>query len=119
MTSEKVGLQGEAHKLPKRGLSEKTCQKYKIYRDGDYLRHYYYSKDGLLLGCKVKTKDKQFWYEGDSDGSFSASIYGLLQENESSSQKVNLMQLPAHKFNPRGLWLVYQRALRLPKGYSK
>lgn len=70
MTSEKVGLQGEAHKLPKRGLSEKTCQKYKIYRDGDYLRHYYYSKDGLLLGCKVKTKDKQFWYEGDSDGSF-------------------------------------------------
>ena len=60
-----VSLSGEARKLSSRGLSQKTCQKYKIYRDGDYLRHYYYSKDGVLLGCKVKTKDKDFWYEGD------------------------------------------------------
>jgi twinkle protein len=65
-----VSLLGEARKLDKRGLSEQTCKKYKIHRDGDYLRHYYHSKDGVLLGCKVKTKDKQFWYEGDSDGSF-------------------------------------------------
>ena len=65
-----VSLAGEARKLTNRGLSQKTCQKYKIYRDGDYLRHYYYSKDGVLLGCKVKTKDKDFWYEGDTDGSF-------------------------------------------------
>ena len=65
-----VSLLGEARKLDKRGLSQKTCQRYKIHRDGDYLRHYYHSKDGVLLGCKVKTKDKQFWYEGDSDGSF-------------------------------------------------
>ena len=66
----KVTLQGEARPLKGRGLSEQTCQKYKIYRDGDYLRHYYYSKDGVLLGCKVKSKDKTFWYEGDTDGSF-------------------------------------------------
>ena len=65
-----VSLQGEARPLRSRGLTEKTCQKYKIYRDGDYLRQYYYSKDGLLLGCKVKSKDKEFWYEGDTDGSF-------------------------------------------------
>jgi len=65
-----IALIGEARKLPKRGLSEKTCQKYKIYRDGDTLRHYYHSKDGALLGCKVKSKDKTFWYEGESDGSF-------------------------------------------------
>ena len=66
----KVSLQGEARALKSRGLSEKTCQRYKIYRDGEYLRHYYHSKDGVLLGCKVKTKDKDFWYEGESDGSF-------------------------------------------------
>ena len=51
---------GSAQALKARGLSQKTCQKYKIYRDGDYLRHYYYSATGALLGCKVKTKDKQF-----------------------------------------------------------
>jgi twinkle protein len=66
----RVTLLGEARALKTRGLSQKTCQKYKIYRDGDYLRHYYYSATGALLGCKVKTKDKQFWYEGDTDGSF-------------------------------------------------
>ena len=71
-TKGKITLQGEARALPKRGLSQKTCQKYKIYRDGDFLRHYYYSKTGSLLGCKVKSKDKSFWYEGDSDGSFYA-----------------------------------------------
>ena len=65
-----MSLQGEARTLRSRGLTEKTCQKYKIYRDGELLRHYYHSKDGVLLGCKVKTKDKDFWYEGDTDGSF-------------------------------------------------
>ena len=65
-----ISIQGEARALKKRGLSVKTCQKYRIYRDGDYLRHYYYSSTGALLGCKVKTSDKQFWYEGESDGSF-------------------------------------------------
>jgi twinkle protein len=65
-----MSLQGEARALRRRGLTEKTCQKYKIFRDGENLRHYYYSKDGVLLGCKVKTKDKDFWYEGDTDGSF-------------------------------------------------
>ena len=70
MTTNRVSLQGEPRPLKSRGLSEKTCQRYKIYRDGEYLRQYYHSKDGVLLGCKVKTKDKEFWYEGDTDGSF-------------------------------------------------
>ena len=30
-------LEGSAIKLPKRGLSQATCEKYKIYRDGDKL----------------------------------------------------------------------------------
>ena len=61
-----VHLQGSATNLKKRGLSEKTCEKYKIYRDGDVLRFYYFTSDGVLQGAKVKTKQKVFTYEGVS-----------------------------------------------------
>ena len=63
-------LQGSAQRLSKRNLSEKVCQQYKIYRDGSVLRFYYHSTDGELLGCKVKTKSKNFTYEGITDGTF-------------------------------------------------
>ena len=61
-----VHLQGAAQRLQKRGLSEKTCQLYKIYREGDLLRFYYFTNDGVLQGAKIKTKDKIFKYEGTS-----------------------------------------------------
>ena len=61
-----VHLQGAAQRLQKRKLSEKTCQLYKIYRDGTLLRFYYFKNDGVLRGAKVKTKDKIFKYEGTS-----------------------------------------------------
>ena len=48
----------------------KVCQQYKIYRDGSVLRFYYHSTEGELLGCKVKTKSKNFTYEGITDGTF-------------------------------------------------
>ncbi len=41
-----IGYLGTAKKLPKRGLSEATCEKYKIYRDGDKLRFHYHDRDG-------------------------------------------------------------------------
>jgi twinkle protein len=63
-----VHLQGSAERLQKRKLSEKVCQKYKIYRDGQILRFYYHTRDGLLKGCKVKTKSKDFSYEGETPG---------------------------------------------------
>ena len=65
-----VYYQGAPQRLKNRGLSESTCQRYKIYRDGSVLRFYYHSPNGQLLGCKVKTKDKSFTYEGETDGSF-------------------------------------------------
>jgi twinkle protein len=65
-----VELKGSAERLQKRKISEKTCQKYKIYRDGDKLRFYYHDEDGIVKGAKVKTKDKQFKYEGESTGTF-------------------------------------------------
>ena len=69
MTSN-VQLQGSAQRLQKRKLSEKTCELYKIYKDGTRLRFHYFSRDGVLLGSKLKTKDKTFTYEGDTHGCF-------------------------------------------------
>jgi len=65
-----ASYKGEPVRLKNRNLDQSTCQKYRICKDGDQLRFHYYSNDGRLLGAKVKTKDKQFKYEGDSDGTF-------------------------------------------------
>jgi len=66
--SSNVYLKGSAERLPKRNLSEKVCQHYKIYRDGDVLRFHYFNDAGVLSGCKVKTKNKIFTYEGETPG---------------------------------------------------
>ena len=66
--STNVQLQGSAERLQKRGISEKVCQQYKIYRDGDVLRFHYFDNAGVLHGCKVKTKGKVFTYEGEVPG---------------------------------------------------
>ena len=64
---------GFAQRLAKRNLSEKTCEKYKIYKDGDVLRMYYHDANGSPIGAKVRTKNKVFSYEGESNGLFSVS----------------------------------------------
>ena len=61
-----VQLSGYAQRLEKRKLSQKTCSLYKIFRDGEVLRFPYFTSDGVLQGCKVKTKKKIFKYEGVS-----------------------------------------------------
>jgi twinkle protein len=66
--STNVRLQGSAERLQKRNISEKVCQQYKIYRDGDVLRFHYFDDAGTLRGCKVKTKNKIFTYEGETPG---------------------------------------------------
>jgi len=63
-----VRLQGSAERLQKRRISEKVCQQYKIYRDGDTLRFHYFDDAGVLRGCKLKTKGKVFRYEGETPG---------------------------------------------------
>ena len=65
-----MSYQGSAQRLQKRNLSEKTCQRYKILKDGDVLRMYYHNSSGSPIGAKVRTKNKVFTYEGESDGSF-------------------------------------------------
>jgi len=61
-----VYLQGYATPLKRRGISEKTCEFYKIYKDGELLRFHYFTDDGVLQGAKVKSKKKVFTYEGIS-----------------------------------------------------
>ena len=65
-----VQIRGSAQRLQRRGISEKTNQFYKIFRDGELLRFYYYTSDGVLQGAKVKTKQKDFYYEGNSTDTF-------------------------------------------------
>ena len=59
-------LKGTPVALKKRGLTEEQCRKYRIHRDGDTLRMHYFDKSGNVCAAKVKTKDKQFWMEGDN-----------------------------------------------------
>ena len=64
--SKLVHLKGSAERLQKRNISEKTNAFYQIYRDGNELRFPYYTDDGILKGVKIKTKQKDFRYEGIS-----------------------------------------------------
>jgi len=61
-----VHLKGEAERLNKRNISEKTCQFFRIFRDGNTLRFPYFTSDGVLKGIKIKNKQKDFTYEGIS-----------------------------------------------------
>jgi twinkle protein len=63
-TVKAVQLQGSAQRLNKRNISEKVCEKYKIYRDGECLRFHYFDESGILRGVKTRTKTKDFFYEG-------------------------------------------------------
>ena len=64
--SKTVHLTGSAERLHKRNISEKTNQFYQIYRDGNTLRFPYHDESGVLKGVKIKTKQKDFRYEGVS-----------------------------------------------------
>lgn len=71
-----VKFQGEPQRLHKRGISEATCQYYKVYRDGELLRFPYYSSSGALQGFKTKSKLKEFKYEGTTtDTLFGQSLF--------------------------------------------
>ena len=61
-----VQLKGSAEGLKRRRISEKTNAFYRIFRDGNTLRFPYFTSDGVLQGVKIKTKSKEFLYEGVS-----------------------------------------------------
>ena len=55
-TNSIVQIKGSAERLQKRKISQKTCEKFKVYRDGDKLRFYYHDPSGIVKGAKIKTK---------------------------------------------------------------
>ena len=61
-----VTFKGSAQRLQKRNISEKTCEKYKIFRDESHLRFPYFDSSGKLKGFKTKSKLKEFKYEGET-----------------------------------------------------
>lgn len=61
-------IQGSAVELRKRNISQQTCEKYKIYKDGDRLKFHYFTRDGTLTGAKIKQKSKVFTFDGDAPG---------------------------------------------------
>ena len=67
-----VQLQGSARRLQSRGISERTCELFKTYKDGEILRHYYFDSSGKVVGAKVRTKDKSFRCEGEV-----SSLFGM------------------------------------------
>ena len=74
--STNVQLRGSAERLHKRNISERVCQQYRIYKDGDVLRFHYFNSSGVLCGCKTKTKSKDFKYEGEvTDGLYGQHLF--------------------------------------------
>jgi twinkle protein len=61
---------GVPRRLSRRGISERVCEEYGITTDGELLCFHYRDSTGRLIGIKTKSKDKQFRYEGESDGRF-------------------------------------------------
>ena len=59
-----VHYKGSAERLQKRNISEKTCQFFRIFRDGNTLRFPYFTGDGILQGFKLRNRQKEFYYEG-------------------------------------------------------
>ena len=57
-------MKGHPVRLKKRGLTEEICRKFRIHKDGDVLRFHYFNKSGHLVAAKVKTKDKDFYWDG-------------------------------------------------------
>ena len=63
-------LRGYPVRLRGRGLSERTCSKFRIHKDGEQLRFHYCDGSGKVIAAKVRDKNKNFHIEGKQDGSF-------------------------------------------------
>ena len=69
MNNERVQFLGSAEQLHKRRISEATNSFYRIYRHGNTLRFPYYDESGRVVGFKIKSKKKEFHYEGGATSS--------------------------------------------------
>jgi len=81
-----VQLQGSARRLQSRGISERTCELFKTYKDGEILRHYYFDSTGKVVGAKVRTKDKDFRCEGEVN-----SLFGMQNFRHKTAKEQRLI----------------------------
>ena len=64
-------IKGQPVSLKKRKLTEEHCRKYRVHKDGDVLRFHYFDKKGHVVAAKIKTKDKDFYWDGkNTDNQF-------------------------------------------------
>ena len=77
----KVQIEGSAERLQARNISQKTCELFKTYKDGNILRHYYY-RDGQVVGAKLRTKGKVFSCEGEVK-----TLFGMQLFRQTSAKK--------------------------------
>ena len=82
-------LHGEPVRLNKRNLLKTHVRSTVFTNTVTLLRFNYYTADGRLIGAKVKTKDKQFKYEGETEGTLFGQHLFPKQESVLSSLKVN------------------------------
>ena len=94
-----VHLQGSAGRLQKRRISEKTCELFKAYKDGENLRFHYFSSAGTLLGAKIKTKDKDFRCEGEVK-----TLYGMQNFRHKTTKKEQKLVIVEGEMDALSVW---------------
>ena len=77
-TMTNVELRGHPQELRRRRISEPTCRKFRIHRDGDTLLFPYFTSDGVISGIKVKTNEKYLAMKEFPLIPYLVSIYSLL-----------------------------------------
>jgi twinkle protein len=94
-----VQLQGSAGRLQSRKISEKTCELFKTYKDGDILRHYYFDSTGKVVGAKVRTKDKEFRCEGEVK-----SLFGMQNYRHKTTKRDEKLVIVEGEMDAMSVW---------------
>ena len=94
-----VRLQGSAGRLHSRGITEKTCELFKTYRDGELLRHYYFDGTGSPVGAKVRTSSKEFRCEGEVK-----TLFGMQNYRHKTSNKTQKLVITEGEMDAMSVW---------------
>ena len=94
-----VRLQGSAGRLHSRGITEKTCELFKTYRDGELLRHYYIDGAGEVVGAKVRTPKKDFRCEGEVK-----TLFGMQNYRHKTSNKTQKLVITEGEMDAMSVW---------------
>ena len=94
-----VQLEGSARRLQSRGISERTCEQFKSYTDGEILRHYYFDSTGKAVGAKVRTKDKEFRCEGEVK-----SLFGMQNFRHKTTSKDQKLVIVEGEMDAMAVW---------------